>query len=186
MKETTKTRARFATRSITTTALLAAVICVMSPLAINIGPIPLSAGSFAVYIAACLIDKRHGTAAVLVFVLLGAFGVPVFTGFTGGFHKIIGPTGGFIFGYIPCAFIIGLIVDRFEKCVWAYPAAMTLGTLVLYSCGVGWYILQARVGLGAALMACVVPFLIGDAVKVIAATALCLPLRGILKSARSR
>ena len=184
MKEATKTRARMATRTITTVALLAAIICVLSPFAINIGPIPLSFGSLAVYIAACLINKWHGTAAVVVFVLLGAFGVPVFTNFSGGFHKIIGATGGYIVGYIPCALIIGLIVDLSEKHVWAYPIAMVAGTATLYACGTAWYMIQAGVSLLAALMACVVPFLIGDAIKIAAATALCFPLRKILKSVR--
>ena len=184
MKEATKTRARIATRTITTVALLAAIICVLSPFAINIGPIPLSFGSLAVYIAACLISKWHGIAAVVVFILLGAFGVPVFTNFTGGFHKIVGATGGYIIGYIPCALVIGLMVDALEKHIWAYPVAMVAGTAALYACGTAWYMIQSGVSLSAALMACVVPFLIGDAIKIVAATALCFPLRRILKSVR--
>ena len=177
-------RVRFATRTLTSVALLAAVICVMSPFAINIGPIPLSFGSLAVYIAACLIDKWQGTAAVVVFVLLGSFGVPVFTGFTGGFYKLVGATGGFIFGYIPCALVIGLIVDKLSRHIWAYPIAMLAGTAVLYACGTGWYMLQSGVSLTAALAACVVPFLIGDTIKIVAATALCFPLRQALKKLR--
>ncbi len=172
---------RSATRVIAYTALLAALVCVMSPFAINIGPIPLSFGSLGVYIAACLLDFKRGTSAVLVFVLLGAFGVPVFTNFTGGFFKLIGPTGGFIFGYIPCALIIGLIVDRWESKVWVYPLAMIAGTAVLYACGTLYYMFQSGVSLAAALAGCVVPFLIGDAIKIAAATALCFPLRKILK-----
>ncbi len=170
-----------ATKTIVYIALLAAFVCVLSPFAVNIGPIPLSFGSLGVYIAACLLDFKRGTAAVLVFVLLGSFGVPVFTNFTGGFHKLVGATGGFIFGYIPCALVIGLIVDRLEKHVWAYPLALVAGTIVLYTFGTLWYMFQAKASLAAALGSCVVPFLIGDAIKIVAATALCYPLRKLLK-----
>lgn len=181
MKTEVKENIKITTRSLAYIALLAAVICVLSPFAFNVGPIPISLGSLAVYIAASLIDKWHGTAAVLIFVLLGAFGVPVFTGFSGGFQKLIGPTGGYIFGYLPCAFIIGLIVDAAEKKVWAYPLAMIAGTAALYACGTAWYMFQADVSLPVALAACVVPFLIGDAIKIAAASALCFTLRHTLK-----
>lgn len=172
---------RSATKIIAYTALLAALVCVLSPFAVNIGPIPLSFGSLGVYIAASLLDFKRGTAAVLTFVLLGAFGVPVFTNFTGGFFKLIGPTGGFIFGYIPCALIIGLIIDKWENKAWIYPLAMIAGTTALYACGTLFYMLQAKVSFAVAFSACVAPFLIGDAIKIAAATALCFPLRKILK-----
>ena len=181
MKDKTKQRAMSATKSMAYVALLAAIICVMSPFAVNVGPIPLSLGSLAVYIAAATIDKWHGTAAVLVFVLLGSFGVPVFTGFTGGFYKLIGPTGGFIFGYLPCAFIIGLIVDFADRKPWIYPIAMIAGTVVLYACGAGWYMLTASASLVTALSLCVVPFLVGDSIKIVAASILCYSLRQVLK-----
>ena len=111
---------KISTKSLTFTALLAAIICVLSPIAINIGPIPLSFGTLAIYIASSLIDMKHGVAAVVVFVALGAVGVPVFTNWTGGFGRIAGPTGRYIIGYISMAFIIGLIVDRLNKHIWAY------------------------------------------------------------------
>lgn len=172
---------KISTKSITFTALLAAVICALSPWSVMIGPVPLSFGSLAVYIAACLLDKKHGTVAVVVFVALGAFGVPVFTGFSGGFGKIAGPTGGYIVGYIFCAAVIGLIVDALEKRIWAYPLAMILGTVVLYAFGTAWFVIQAQTDWIYALSACVVPFLIGDAVKIAVASVLCYKLRFLLK-----
>ncbi len=120
------------TRMITYTALLAALLCVLSPWAIPVGPVPISLGLLAVYIVSSLINFKYGAVAVTVFVLLGAFGVPVFTGFTGGFAKVAGPTGGYILGYLPCSLIIGLFVDRFEKRLWVYPLAMLAGKAVLY------------------------------------------------------
>ncbi|MDE7395083.1 MAG: biotin transporter BioY [Clostridiales bacterium] len=129
------------TRMITYTALLAALLCVLSPWAIPVGPVPISLGLLAVYIVSSLINFKYGAVAVTVFVLLGAFGVPVFTGFTGGFAKVAGPTGGYILGYLPCSLIIGLFVDRFEKRLWVYPLAMLAGTAVLYSFGTVWFVI---------------------------------------------
>lgn len=173
-------------KNLTTIAILAAVVCVLSPFSVPVGPVPLSFGSLAVYIAACLIDKRSGTLAVVVFVLLGAFGLPVFTGFSGGFHKLLGPTGGFILGYVPCALIIGMIVDAFERRLWVYPIAIIAGTVVLYAFGAAWFMISMKVDLGVALMTCVVPFLIGDALKIAAASLLCYKLRFALKRARQK
>lgn len=157
------------------------MICVVAPWTIPMVPVPISLGSLAVYVAASVIDKKHGTAAVLVYVALGAFGVPVFTGFSGGFGKVAGVTGGYIVGYIVCALIVGLIVDALEKRAWAYPLAMFAGTLALYAFGTAWYMIQSGAGFAAALLGCVVPFLIGDTIKIVAASALCFRLRFLLK-----
>ena len=172
---------RINTKSMAFTALLAAIICALSPWSVMLGPIPLSFGSLAIYIASCLLDKKHGTVAVTVFVALGAFGVPVFTGFTGGFAKIAGPTGGYIIGYIFCALVIGLLVDALEKRIWAYPVAMIAGTAVLYAFGTAWFVFQSGADWLSALAVCVLPFLIGDAIKIVVATALCFKLRFLLK-----
>ena len=88
-------------------------------------------------------------------------------------------------GYIPCALIIGLSVDRFEIKVWVYPAAMVLGTAVLYAFGTAWFMISLNYTLAAALMACVVPFLIGDAVKIVLASVISPMLRKALKKQRA-
>lgn len=168
-------------REMTYTALFAAIICIAAPWSIPVGAIPLSLATLAVYVAASVMDWKHGTLAVLIYILIGAVGVPVFASFTGGVQKIAGVTGGFIIGYLPCAFITGIIVDRLENKKWAYPVAMLAGTAACYLCGTAWYMLQTGTGLLAALAVCVVPFLIGDAVKIVAASALAYPLRRVLK-----
>jgi biotin transport system substrate-specific component len=167
------------------TALLAAIICVMAPFVIPIGPIPLSLATFAIYIAASVLNWKYGTLSVVLYVALGAVGLPVFSGLTGGIPKLIGPTGGFIFGYILLALITGLVVDRFGKHKWSYPVGMVLGTAVLYICGTAWIIVSLHYTLTAALMACVVPFLIGDAIKIILASVIAPMLRKVLKKQRT-
>ncbi len=164
---------RISARTVAFTALLAAVICALAPWTIPLGPIPLSLASLGVYFASCVLDCKHGTAATVVYVLLGAAGMPVFSGGRGGFGVIAGPTGGYIIGYIFLALAGGLLIDLFgkEKRAWVYPLAMIAGTVVLYAFGTGWYMIATDAGFLPALAVCVLPFLAGDAVKIAAATA---------------
>lgn len=151
-------------------ALMAAVICVCAPFSINVGPVPISLCSFTVYLAGALLGMKKGTAAVLIYILLGAVGLPVFSNFGAGFSKIAGATGGFIIGYLPCAALTGLGADLIAKKragKWMYPVSMLIGTAVLYAMGTAWFmhVLTGKT-LSAALSACVIPFLAGDAIKI--------------------
>ena len=165
------------TRDITIVAVMAALLCVAGPLTVSIGPIPLSLATFVVYMAGAVLGAKRGTLAVAVYLLLGLVGLPVFSGFTGGLQKLIGVTGGYLVGYLPCALITGLAVipdsPEVGPC-WRLPAFMALGTVVLYIIGTAWFMIQTKNSLGAALGLCVLPFLPGDAVK-IAAVALITP-----------
>ncbi len=156
-------------RDMVFTALFATVICAVAPFVIILpfSPIPLSLATFIIYIAASSANWKTGTLAVVLYLLIGMIGLPIFSGFQGGVHKLIGPTGGFLLGYIPCAFIVGFLVEKFEKKKWVYPVSMVIGTAVLYAFGTLWFMVSMNYTLAAALMACVVPFLIGDAVKIV-------------------
>ncbi len=167
------------------TALFAAIICIASPFTIPIGPVPLSLATLAIYIAASVLNWKYGTLAVILYILIGMVGLPVFSGFSGGVQKLVGPTGGFIIGYIPCALIIGLIVDKFELKKWAYPVSMVLGSILLYLCGTAWFIVVTKMTLAKTLMLCVVPFLIGDAVKIILASVISPILRKTLNKQKA-
>ena len=162
-------------------ALFTAVLCAVAPFSINIGPIPLSFATLVIYLAAGTLDWKYSTLAVLLYVLLGAIGLPVFSNFEGGFHKIAGPTGGFIIGYIPLALATGISTERFNTKRIVYILGMVIGTVLLYTCGVIWFMFQARVSLVVALMACVVPFLIGDTIKIIVASIVAPQLRTALR-----
>lgn len=158
-------------RRIVTTALFAALLCALAPLAVPIGPVPVTLASLAVYLIGAAVPPRPATGAVAVYILLGAAGLPVFSGFSGGLAKLLGPTGGFIFGYLPCAVLISLFSSRF-KSRRGLVGGMLCGTAALYLCGTAWYLVWTGTRLGAALMACVVPFLPGDALKMLAAAAI--------------
>ena len=147
-------------------ALLAAVLCVLAPFSLAVGPVPVTLASLGIYLAAALLGLREGTAAVTLYVLLGALGLPVFSGFTGGLQRLTGVTGGYIAGYILCAAVIGLLWRRGGK-AWRLAMALTGGTAALYAVGTGWYVLQTGTPVWSALAVCVVPFLPGDAAKII-------------------
>ncbi|MBR3333346.1 MAG: biotin transporter BioY [Clostridia bacterium] len=159
-------------KDMTLTAVMAALICIAGPLTIAAGPVPLSLATFAVMLAGAVLGKKWGTAAAGLYLLIGIIGIPVFSGFSGGFQKLAGVTGGYLAGYLPCAFFAGLGAERAERegRKWILPATMVLGTAVLYTVGTAWFMIQTGNGLGAALGLCVLPFLPGDAAKIAAVT----------------
>lgn len=159
------------------TAMFSAIICIIAPWSIfATSLIPISLATFILYITASILPPAKATMSVVVYILLGAIGLPVFSGFSGGMGKILGPTGGYILGYIPMVFIIALLIQLLPK-KFMYPIAMILGTAILYTFGTIWFMYQQQVSLAAALSSCVVPFLIGDVVKIVSASLLGITLK---------
>lgn len=158
------------TRDMVLIGLFAAIICIFAPFTIPIGAVPISLATFAVYLAAVVLGRKNGTIAVVIYILIGIIGLPVFSGFQGGLGKVFGVTGGYLIGYIPCAFISGAIIEKFADKKTVYPAALVLGTIVLYAFGTLWFMVQSGNGLIHSLTVCVVPFLLGDALKIAAAS----------------
>lgn len=181
----------FTVRNMVFTAVMAALICIAAPISVPIGPIPISLATFAVYLAGGLLGAKKGTLAVIVYILLGAVGLPVFSGSEGGLQKLFGVTGGYIIGYIPCVIIAGLFVDIFFKKrstinnkflnwlsrAWSVPVGMILGTVVLYVLGTAWFIIASGATFEVAMAACVYPFIPGDLIKIACATVLTIALR---------
>lgn len=167
----------FTARNMAFIALFAAITCVLAPISFNIGSIPISLGTFAVYLAGAMMGKKKGIAAVAVYILLGAVGLPVFTNFSGGLAKLLGVTGGYIIGYIPMVLLTGIFAEKSKKLM---PVGMVLGTAACYLFGTAWYVISTGSELVPALMVCVVPFLIGDALKIAAVSAISIPLKSRL------
>lgn len=145
-------------------ALMAAVLCVLSPWAIPVGAVPITLATLGVYLAAGALGAKGGTAAVGLYLALGAVGVPVFAGFGGGIQQLVGLTGGYLWGYLPCALLAGLLARRAGR--FAPLLGFTVGTAVMYAVGTVWYMVQTDGTLGGALLTCVLPFLPADAVKI--------------------
>ncbi len=154
------------------TAVMAAVIAAVAPFALPIGPIPITLGTLVMYLAGYVLGGKRAGVAVLVYVLLGAVGVPVFNGFTGGLGVVAGPTGGYIIGFIPLAFLSGLAVERFPQNRLLQFVGMVIATAVLYALGTAWFCVQAGKSLAAALSVCVFPFIPGDLAKMAVAMVL--------------
>lgn len=163
-----RTKSSAKTLALTETALMAAVLCILGPVSIPVGPIPISLQNLIIFLAIYVLGTKRGLAAYLVYFLLGVAGLPVFSGFTGGFQKVVGPTGGFLVGFFPMALVAGLFIDRW----WGRPVicaiGMYLSKVISATMGTLWYAFSAGVSLTAALTATVVPFLLVDLIKIIA------------------
>lgn len=141
-------------------------------------PVPVSMATLAVMVAGGVLGSRLGTVSMIVYLLIGAFGVPVFSGFTGGIGRLAGPTGGFLIGYVAMVFVVGFMIEKFgTRGVIVNCAAMVLGTGICYGIGTGWFMAVTGSVLWTALVSCVFPFLIGDVVKILVAAWLVQRLR---------
>ncbi|MBF0199918.1 MAG: biotin transporter BioY [Desulfamplus sp.] len=153
-------------------SLSASLMAAGAYIAIPVGPVPIVLQNMFVMTAGLLLGLRWGTAALMLYLFMGAWGLPVFAGGTGGIGRLFGPTGGYLLGYIPgvaaAALISGLpLFDRGGR-FWKDAAAMTLGFLVVYAVGVPWLKMVLGLDWGGAVAAGMLPFLPGDAVKVFA------------------
>ena len=164
-------------------ALFAALSAVLSQAGFTIGVIPINLTHVSVFLAAGLLGARRGAISQLVFVLLGAFGVPVFSGMSGGLSHIAGPTGGFIIGYILCAFMTGFIIDRYGTSVKVLVAAMLAGWAATYIPGIAWFMIQMQTGIAATLSMCVWPYMPGDLAKTVLCVVLIVRLRPLVRKA---
>ena len=151
--------------SMTATAIFAAVMAVIAPFALFLGPIPVSLCTLLIYVSGYLLGWKQGSMAALLYILMGMVGLPVFSGFTGGAGKLLGPTGGYIIGYLAVAVCTGWAVETFPKRRSIHLAGMLAGTFLLYVLGTVWYCIQAGQTFGAAISLCVLPFLPGDLLK---------------------
>ncbi len=154
-------------KQLTLSGLMAAVFCLLGPLSLNIpiSPVPVSLGMLAIYFVTSVLGMKLGTLSVLAYILLGLAGLPVFTGFTGGAGKLLGPTGGYIIGYIFMALICGFFVDKWGHRLLPEILGMVLGTAVCYLFGTVWLAYQASYTFFQALAAGVLPYIPVDAAK---------------------
>lgn len=173
------------TRTLTLIGVMTAVICVLGPLSLPlpISPVPISLGTLAVYFSICVLGMKRGTVSCCIYLLIGLVGVPVFSGFAAGPAKLLGPTGGYLIGYIFMALIGGYFIDHWNGSVLYSLIGMGLSTLVLYLFGTVWLAYQAGMSFQAALMAGVIPFIPGDVAKIIIAVFVGKQVRTRLKKA---
>ena len=157
-----------------------AIISICAWISIPMVPIPITLQILGVFITASILGAKLGTVSIIIYILLGAVGLPVFSNFIGGFGILLSPTGGFIIGFIFTALTIGIITS-FKNSILINTLAMLLGLLLCYLFGTLWYCIYANVDFITAVLVCVVPFLIGDAIKIIVASILVTKLKKHMK-----
>lgn len=155
-------------------AVFAAIIAVCSWISIPTA-IPFTMQTFGVFLTMGLLGGKRGTAAVFIYIMLGLVGLPVFSSFTGGVSALIGMTGGYIIGFIFTALVMWAFEGLCKRKKWFLPCSMLIGLLVCYAFGTAWFMIAyagstGAIGLGSALMMCVVPYLLPDTAKIILAT----------------
>ena len=149
--------------------LMAAVMCILGPLSLPIGPVPVSLTNLVIYFTVFVIGAKAGLGSCCLYLLLGAVGLPVFSGFSGGLAKLAGPTGGYLVGFIFLALISGFFVEKFSGNIVMAVIGMVLGTAVTYAFGTIWLCAQMHLTFVQGLYAGVIPYLPGDAAKIVIA-----------------
>ncbi|WP_294400859.1 biotin transporter BioY [uncultured Clostridium sp.] len=172
------------TKNMAIIALMTAVTCIVAPFSIPLPftPVPISLTNLVIYISCCVLGAKNGTISFLLYLLIGLIGLPVFSGFTGGLTKLAGPTGGYLIGFIFCALFTGIFVEKFEDKIYMYPVGMIIGTIICYGFGTAWLAFQMNLRFVQALFMGVIPYLIGDTLKIIVSSLLGYTLRNRLKS----
>lgn len=159
------------TKQMVLIALMTAVTCVLGPLSIPLpfSPVPISLTNFAIFLAIFVLGMKSGTISFIIYLLLGAVGVPVFSSFRGGLQVLAGPTGGYLIGFIFLALIMGFALDHFDRKLVPTIIGMIIGMVVCYAFGTVWLAKLLSLSFKEGLMMGVIPYLPGDAAKIIIA-----------------
>ena len=173
------------TRDMVYIALFACLMAICAWISIP-GQIPFTLQTMGVFLAVGLLGGKRGTLAVLVYVLLGAVGLPVFSGFTGGIGRLMGATGGYILGFLASALIMWAVEKLLPNKLWALVLGMVLGLAACYAFGTVWFLVvytkaKGAISLMAVLGMCVIPYIIPDLVKIALALVLTKTLKRFVK-----
>ena len=181
----TKNAPLFTVRELCYTALGAALMAICAWISIP-AEVPFTLQTFAVFLVTGLLGLKCGTLSVLVYLLLGAVGLPVFSGFKGGLGSLMGVTGGYLIGFLFTALAVGLITKFFGKKLPALLTGMVLGLILCYAFGSIWFMVlytrsSGAIAMTAVLAKCVIPFLPVDAVKIMLAALLVRRLSPVIR-----
>ena len=142
-------------------------IAACAQFAIHIGPIPITGQTFAVLLTGALLGSRLGAAAVIAYLIEGALGLPFFAGGGAGLVRFLGPTAGYLVAFPAAAFIVGAFAEHgWDKRYSTAVAAMAIGSLIIFLGGWAWYAMLTNTPPVAAFKIAVLPFLLGDVVKI--------------------
>lgn len=166
-------------------AFFAALTAVLSQVSIPLQPVPVNLATFSVCLAGGVLSAGSAAASQGIYVLLGLIGLPVFAGMSGGVGILAGPTGGYLVGYVAAAWMIGFLRGKTGCSPVRTVLSMVSGSVLCYVFGTAWFMVSTKSGLGAALGLCVLPFLIGDTLKIAAASVVAPRLSRALRQLRA-
>lgn len=170
-------------RSMIITALFAAIIGVLAQLTIPLPLVPITGQTLAIGLAATILGARYGTLSVILYLIIGSAGVPVFAEFSAGISKIIGPTGGFLVGFVPAAFVIGLYMEKLGFNFKNALIANIIGMFITLFFGTVWLKISADLSWTAAFAGGFTPFIIVGVIKAALASWIGILVRNRLVSA---
>ncbi len=164
------------------TALFVALIACGAFIAIPIGPVPIVLQNMFVLLAALILGPAWGLACVGIYLLIGLAGLPVFAGGTAGVGKLFGPTGGYLLGYLPTVYVTAVISKAMKRTMTGDIIAMVTGSIILYAAGVPWLKYAFAMSWEKAMAVGMLPFLPGNALKIIAAALIAKKIRPLIHS----
>ncbi|KXG43505.1 biotin transporter BioY [Tepidibacillus infernus] len=175
------------TRNWVFAAMMATITAILAQLSIPIGPVPITLSIFGVYLAAGLLGARLGTISMIIYVLLGAIGVPVFANFSGGVHVLLGKTGGYLIGYIVATYLIGKLFENSKGKSLRYRSThfviiSLIGLIFIYLFGAVQLKLILHLSWSKAFEFGVAPFILLDIVKIVIASMIIIPIKQSLKA----
>lgn len=175
------------TKDLVLCAIFAAIMCVLAVITIPIGPVPITLGFLGVMLTAAVLGTKKGAITILVYLLIGSVGLPVFSVFKGGFGVLLGPTGGYAWSYIIMGLIIGVLTKKLpsDKRLAALQIFISciIGGVVSYAAGTIQFMTVMKTGLYEAIALCVIPFIPFDIGKALAAALLTTALSERLQKA---
>lgn len=170
---------KFNTKNLILISFLAALTGILSQIALPLPftPVPVNLATLGVCLSGVLLGSKNGALSQIVYILLGILGIPVFSNFSSGIGILVGPTGGYILGYVVAAFAIGLLTKQGLTKMPNYLISMTLGIILCYILGTIWFMIITKNTLYQSLIMCVLPFIPGDILKIVLASLLSVKLR---------
>ena len=172
----------FTVKNMCYVGLFTAVIAIMAQISIPMPlGVPMTMQTFAITLAAIILGAKLSTISTLIYILLGAIGLPVLAGFSGGISKFVGPTGGFLISFPIMAFIIGYAVDHRSAFKGAFVVGLIAGTVVNYIVGIAMFCILTQSSVAVGFTACVLPFIPTAIIKAILASLIGFPIRKRLK-----
>lgn len=158
--------------NMTSCALMAALMCVLCPVSVPIGPIPISLSILVILLTVYVLGTWRALVSYTVYLLLGAVGMPVFSGFQGGLAKLAGPTGGYLAGFWLMILVAGIIMEKGKRNLLVTILGMLVGVAIDYAVGTAWFAFQTESTVVHALDVCVYPFIPFDVAKIVIAVLL--------------